>query len=265
MTTVAHIYILTNHADPGVVKVGRTTDCARRLREHNAQSSTVGEWIQRWSAEVPEDKVKQAERDALNALSRWGVPGRREQFKVGLETAKREVAAALHEWCEEGRKEKERVEREAALEAQREEERKKRERLEKAARERQKAEAKRRAIAARNKARAELKQKLVDEQKPTVNAREPSSEERRWAAKGAGLLTLFAVMPLAAIIVVVFQYDDPTHPWLILGGVALVSFVTLMMAVLSQKNLRRHRLEIAKQKVRDGLADAGFPVASTSQ
>lgn len=133
-----HVYVLTNSAAPGVVKVGRTNNLQRRVNQHNSQSSTVGRWKLYWSLEVPDDQ--KAEDMALKALRALEVSGRKEQFKIDADQAVRKVSIALAEWSDWGRREKERLDREAEAarlkrEAEAREQREKEKRLE-AARER---------------------------------------------------------------------------------------------------------------------------------
>ena len=114
MPNQGFIYILTNSIDIKAVKVGRTNDLRRRLKEHNNASNVVGVWSIHWSIEVPD--MKRAESLALKSLSRWKVPERREQFRCSPTKAKEEVSVALAEWSSWGREEKVRREEKEALE-----------------------------------------------------------------------------------------------------------------------------------------------------
>lgn len=116
MPEAGFIYILSNSIAERKIKVGRTNNLERRLREHNSASVVIGRWEIFWSLEVPD--TAKAESLALSALKRWSVKGRREQFECDAQTAVAEVSVALAEWSGWGKQEKAR--REArALEKQR--------------------------------------------------------------------------------------------------------------------------------------------------
>ena len=79
------LYVLTNTAHGGFVKVGRTNDLERRLREHNNVSASVGIWEIAYSV-VVFDAIAD-ERDFLDALESYRVEGKRELFACEKETA----------------------------------------------------------------------------------------------------------------------------------------------------------------------------------
>ncbi|GGH51252.1 GIY-YIG nuclease family protein [Frigidibacter albus] len=114
MPSHGFIYIITNSADPSVVKVGRTNDLRRRVNQHNGASNVLGVWTLSWSMEVPDSQ--RAESLALASLSRWKVPGKREQFRCGRKKAEEEISVALAEWSHWGRKEKSRRKEKASRE-----------------------------------------------------------------------------------------------------------------------------------------------------
>ncbi|MDZ4094846.1 MAG: GIY-YIG nuclease family protein [Paracoccaceae bacterium] len=114
MPNQGFIYILTNSVDINAVKVGRTTDLKRRLNQHNNPSNVVGIWSLHWSINVPD--MLRAEGLALESLSQWKVPGRREQFHCGPEKAEKEISVALAEWSNWGSEEKVRRQKRDALE-----------------------------------------------------------------------------------------------------------------------------------------------------
>ena len=117
------VYILSNSIAERTIKVGRTNDLKRRLKEHNGTSAVIGHWEAHWFLEVP-DTVK-AENLALNALKRWSVKGRREQFNCDPKKAVEEVSVALAEWSEWGKQEaaRRKASREETLKQQKEERR----------------------------------------------------------------------------------------------------------------------------------------------
>lgn len=98
---------MTNSIAPGYIKVGRTNNLNRRLRDHNNASNVVGEWSYEWTCEVP--NAEKAERMALDSLSQYKVSGKSEQFKVDLEIAKKTVSKTLWKWNKWGERERERV------------------------------------------------------------------------------------------------------------------------------------------------------------
>ena len=55
--TAGYIYILTNTAVPNAIKVGKTIDLPRRLKEHNRGSNVIGTWKTALSMEMPEDQL----------------------------------------------------------------------------------------------------------------------------------------------------------------------------------------------------------------
>lgn len=124
---IGYVYIITNSADSSVVKVGRTNNLKRRLKEHNSYSSVVGQWGYVWKLKVPD--MEGAERRLHKVLLRWKAPGRREQFKMSIKAAIEAAEIELSEFSTYG----------AELKAKRAEETRKR--AEKLARQ---AEAKRR-------------------------------------------------------------------------------------------------------------------------
>tara|TARA_R110002096_G_C14532505_1_gene717833 strand:- start:536 stop:1333 length:798 start_codon:yes stop_codon:yes gene_type:complete len=102
------IYILVNSADVNAVKVGRTNNLRRRLKEHNSASNVIGNWKVYWKIEVPD--TQRAEALALASLSAWKTHGRREQFQCGAKKAKEAISIALAEWSQWGQEEKARRE-----------------------------------------------------------------------------------------------------------------------------------------------------------
>ncbi len=100
------VYCLVNSAKSSVVKIGKTVNPDRRLREHNAASNVIGKWRYAWTIAVPLAGLEAAERDALVALGAWKVRFKHEQFRISAQEARRHVALALHPYDEWGRVEK---------------------------------------------------------------------------------------------------------------------------------------------------------------
>jgi T5orf172 domain len=123
MASSGIIYILTNSSEANTIKVGRTNNLPRRIKEHNSPSNVIGKWEEHWSIEVPD--TKRAEAIALKSLSKWKVPERREQFRLKPKMAVEKISIGLAEWSDWGRKEKTR--RELLVKRKREELTRKRE------------------------------------------------------------------------------------------------------------------------------------------
>ncbi len=96
-----HIYMLTNPAAPGVIKLGRTNDLKRRVADHNRGSNVIGRWEVAASVPVPKKMVIEAETKVLRAFRRQRVEGKREQFKIaagGMSKAKSKFFGVLAQY-----------------------------------------------------------------------------------------------------------------------------------------------------------------------
>jgi predicted ATP-grasp superfamily ATP-dependent carboligase len=93
---IAYVYILSNTATPGILKVGFTTrTVTERVAELNSQTGTIGVFSPVEAHEVPSNMAEAIETLAHSALRSDGKHFSKEYFKATIEECRQSILSAI--------------------------------------------------------------------------------------------------------------------------------------------------------------------------